>query len=231
MFVGHLAAGLALKALSPRTPTWPIMLGVSMMDILNGLFSVIGINQVHPNLASGPYLFFDLTFMDWDHSLLMALVLSGLWASLFLKNKQTAWLAGLAVFSHFLIDWPVHNQDLALYPHSKVHLGWGLWGQLGTSSWVLEGVFSAALLVFAWRRMRPLGVNLTGPIALLTVAFLNVSPWLSPLQWVAPLPQPWPQLLFGLLTGGSFVLLSGMLIWLINREQQAAPALATMIKA
>lgn len=222
MFVGHLAVGVALKAGSLRTPTWPLLIGVSLMDILDGLFSVMGINQVTPNLARGPYLFFDLTFIDWDHSLLMALVLSTLWASLFRKNKTTACLAGLAVFSHFLADWPMHNNDLALYPHSTGHLGYGLWGQLGTASWVLEGLFSAALLAWAWRRMQSIGVSLAWPTALLTVAFFNVSPWLSPLQWVAPLPQPWPALLFGLLTGGSFVLLSGMLIWLIDRASGLA---------
>ncbi len=220
MFVGHLAIGVAIKAGAPRTPTWPIMIGVSLMDILNGLFSVMGINQVTPNLARGPYLFFDLTFIDWDHSLLMALVLAILWAGLFRKDKTTAWLAGLAVFSHFLADWPLHNNDLALYPHSAEHLGHGLWGRWGTASWVAEGLFSAALLAWAWRRMQALGVSLAWPVALLTVAFFNVSPWLSPLQWVAPLPQPWPQLLFGVLTGGSFVLMSGALTWLINRAAE-----------
>lgn len=226
MFVGHLAIGVAIKAGSPRTPTWPILIGVSLMDIFNGLFSMLGINQVTPNLARGPYLFFDLTFIDWDHSLLMALVLAALWAAamaaLFRKDKTTAWLAGLAVFSHFLADWPMHNRDLALYPYAAEHLGYGLWDRLGTASWLLEGLFSAALVAWAWRRMQAIGVSLMWPAALLTVAFLNVSPWLSPLQWVAPLPQPWPQFLFGLLTGGSFVLMSGLLTWLINRAMASA---------
>lgn len=227
MFVGHLAVGVAIKALSPRTPTLPIMVGVSLMDILDGLLTVLGIGLVHPNLAAGPYIYFDLSFIDWDHSLLMSLVLSALWGCLFLKDKQTALIAGFAVFSHFLGDWPFHNNDLALYPHSAAHLGYGLWGQLGTASWVLEGVLSAALLAFAWRRMQARGVSLLWPTVLLAISFFNVSPWLSPTKLMAQLPEPWPHLLFGGLTGLSFVLLAWALTWLINRaEQQAAPPLA-----
>lgn len=222
MFVGHLATGVAIKALFPRTPTFPIMMGVSLMDILDGLFAVIGINQVHPNIDTGPYIFFDLTFVDWDHSLVMALVLSVAWGALFQRDRRTALLAGLAVFSHFVTDVPVHNNDLALYPHSVDHLGYGLWGSLGTTSWVLEGVFSAALLAFAWRRMQRLGVNLTWPIALLTLSFFNVSPWLSPMKLVATLPEPWPHLLYGTLTGSSFLMLGLGLTWLINRAEHLA---------
>jgi hypothetical protein len=227
MFVGHLATGVVLKALSPRTPTMPIMMGVCWMDILDGLFAVIGIDQVIPNPETGPYIFFDLTFVDWDHSLLMALVLSALWGSLFLKEGKTALLASLAVFSHFLTDIPVHNNDLALYPHSAAHLGYGLWESLGTSAWALEGVFSAALLAFSWWRMRSIGVDLIGPIAVLTVAFLMVSPWLSPMKLVIQTPEPWPHLLYGTLTGGSFLLLGVLLTSLINRAERSSAPLMT----
>src|SRR5215472_9684859 len=109
MYVGHFAIGMAMKSVSPKTPTLPIMLGVGFMDIVDGLLIMTGADRVTPNLASGPYLFFDLTFIDWDHSALMAVVLSSLWAALFWKDKTTAGVAFLAVFSHFLADWPLHN--------------------------------------------------------------------------------------------------------------------------
>jgi hypothetical protein len=59
-----------------------------------------------------------------------------------LKDKKVALFAGLAVFSHFLADWPMHNNDLALYPFSVEHLGYDLWGKLGVISWILEGIFA-----------------------------------------------------------------------------------------
>lgn len=224
MFVGHIAVGVAIKALFPRTPTKPILIGAGLLDILDGLFVLVGIDHIQANLAAGPYVFFDLSFVDWDHSLLMAALISVLWALLFRKDKTTAWVAGLAVFSHFLGDWPVHNNDLALYPHAIEHLGGGLWGTLGTASWVLEGLFSAALLAFSWVRLRAHGVSLLWPTVALTVSFFNASPWLSPTKFAAQLPEPAPHLLYGVLTTGSFLILGLLLTWLIDRQK---PELST----
>jgi hypothetical protein len=50
--------------------------------------------------------------------------------AIFWKRKSVAFVAALAVLQHLVADWPVHNGDLALYPHAARHLGLGLW-----SSW------------------------------------------------------------------------------------------------
>ena len=217
MYVGHFATGVAIKALSPKTPTWPIILGVTFMDLVYGVFVILGIDHVTPNLGSGPYLYFDLTFIDWDHSLLMALVLSLVWALFFIRNRTTAWIAGLAVFSHFLLDWPMHNRDLALYPYSEVHLGGGLWGLLGTSSWILEGVFSAGLFVFAWQRLKRNGIFLVWPGVLMLGLFLQLSPWLSPMKFVARLDEPAIHLLHGILIIIGFMVPGLVLARMIDR--------------
>lgn len=134
MYVGHFAIGLALKARFPQTPSLPLLMGVGFLDLLDGLFIVAGFNTVTPNLLAGPYLFFDLTFIDWDHSLLAALFWSVVWAVLFIRDKRVAALAFVAAFSHFVADWPMHNADLALFPYSAQHFGLGAWGKLGTLS-------------------------------------------------------------------------------------------------
>ena len=82
-YVGHFAIGLAIKAWRPQVPAAPIIIGVGLLDILYGLFVVAGIDRIAANLQSGPYLFFDLTFIDWDHSLLMAAVVSLCWGAFF----------------------------------------------------------------------------------------------------------------------------------------------------
>ncbi|WP_291374489.1 hypothetical protein [Acinetobacter sp. UBA6720] len=125
MYVGHLAIGLAIKSKFPKVPTLPIMLGVGFLDIIDGLLIMLGLNHVTPNLQAGPYLFFDLTFINWDHSLVMAVILSIVWALFFRKDKRVALIAGFACFSHWLADWPMHNMDLALYPYSAEHMGYG----------------------------------------------------------------------------------------------------------
>jgi hypothetical protein len=44
----------------------------------------------------------------------------------------------LAVISHFFLDLPIHPKNLALYPHSSVHLGWGLWRIGATNYWWVQ---------------------------------------------------------------------------------------------
>jgi hypothetical protein len=44
----------------------------------------------------------------------------------------------LAVFSHFLLDLPMHPADMALWPGSSIRLGMGLWRTLPTGWWFVE---------------------------------------------------------------------------------------------
>jgi len=220
MYVGHFAVGMAIKAAKPELPSLPILLGVGFMDVVYGVFTALGIDRVTPNLKSGPYLFFDLTFIDWDHSLLMAVVLSLLWATFFYKDRRVALAAGIASFSHFLADWPMHNNDLALYPHAQAHLGFGLWGKLGTGSWALEGVFAAVLIAYAWRESKERGVNLLWPTVLLALMFVNLSPWLSPMKFVAALDEPAAHLANGALVTIGFLVPGLLLTCLVNSAER-----------
>ena len=222
MYVGHFAIGLAIKARYPKVPALPIMMGVGFLDLLDGIFILLGFNTVTPNLASGPYLFFDLTFIDWDHSLLAALFWSMIWGLLFIKHRAVAAVAALAAFSHFIADWPMHNSDLALYPHSIEHYGYGLWGKLGTLAWVLEGVFSAVLAVYAWRISARRGVSLVWPCAVLVVLFLQLSPVASPMKFVATLQEPLTHIFHGALVSLGFLIPGLLLTWLLDRAERVS---------
>jgi len=222
MYVGHFAIGLAIKARYPKVPALPIMMGVGFLDLLDGIFILLGFNTVTPNLASGPYLFFDLTFIDWDHSLLAALFWSMIWGLLFVKHRAVAAVAALAAFSHFIADWPMHNSDLALYPHSIEHYGYGLWGKLGTLAWVIEGVFSAVLAVYAWRISACRGVSLVWPCAVLVVLFLQLSPVASPMKFVATLQEPLTHILHGALVSLGFLIPGLLLTWLLDRAERVS---------
>ncbi|HOE17072.1 MAG TPA: hypothetical protein PK344_06610 [Syntrophorhabdaceae bacterium] len=221
MYTGHLALGVALKSKFHRVPAIPIIFGSALLDILDGIFIASGIDRVKPNPKSGPYLFTDLTFVDWDHSMLMATIWSLVWGAVFKKNKKDSILAALAVFSHFLIDVPVHNKDLAIYPYSRMRIGWGWWGSLGAFSWILEGVFCAVLLAYAWRETAKRGVSLLWPVVLIAVLFLQLSPWLSPLKFVGGIRKPYIHRLIGALTTIGFLAPCLLLTLLINRAERA----------
>lgn len=220
MYVGHFAIGLALKARFPRTPAIPIMIGIGFMDILDGIFIMLGWDRVTPNLHSGPYLFFDLTFIDWDHSLLAAIFWSVVWGACFLKDRRVAAIAAVAVFSHFLADWPMHNNDLALFPLAASHIGLGLWGKLGTWSWVIEGLFAASLIAYAWVKLAKRGISLLWPTVVLTLLFFQMSPWMSFMKQVATLPEPATHLWHGGLVTIGFLIPGLVITWLLNREEK-----------
>jgi len=222
MYAGHFAIGLALRARHPELPAWPAILGAGFLDLLDGAFIVLGWDRVHADLAAGPYLFFDLSFIDWDHSLLMAFVWSLAWAALFLKDKRVALLAAVAGFSHFLADFPVHNHDLALFPGAEMHFGWGFWSRLGAGAWILEGVFTALLCAYATRLNQRRGARSLWTNATVALLFVSLSPWLSPMKPVAKLPEPTAHLLHGVLVALGFLLPGLALSWLCERAERRA---------
>jgi len=149
----------------------------------------------------------------------MAVVLSLVWASLFWRDKRTAWVAGLAVFSHFLADWPLHNRD-----YSDAHLGYGLWGRLGTTSWLLKGAFCLAQIAFAGWRNSARGVSYRWVFLVLDLVFFQTSPWLSPMKFIAQLSEPAAHLVSGALGAIGFLITGLFLTWLIDRAEQSPVA-------
>ena len=218
MYAAHFAIGLALQSRAPRQPAWPIVLGVGLLDLLNGLFIVMGWDQVSPNLAAGPYLYFDLRFIDWDHSLLAAGLWSGAWGLLCWHRSRALAAWGLvAALSHWVADWPVHNHDLALFPFSDQHVGAGLWGQLGPWAWWLEGGLVLGLIGLAWQQARLRSADWRWPCLVVTALWLGLNPWLSPMRWMAVWPEPWAHLGQGTLVGLGFLLPGLVLMALLAR--------------
>jgi hypothetical protein len=89
---------------------------------------------------------------------------------------------GAAVFSHFLLDLPMHPPDLALWPNSAPHLGFGLWRALPTGWWFVELAVIAAGWAYYVTRSRGSATFGGSPRAIgLTLLVLHVmnSPWLS----------------------------------------------------
>jgi hypothetical protein len=163
-----------------------------------------------------PSLFYDLTYIDWDHSLLMAVVWSLVWGAFFLRNRQVAIVAALAAFSHFFADWPLHDNDMALYPGSDFHFGSGLWESLGTTAWILEGVFSAALAAYFWHANARRGIKSHWPCLVLLLLFLQISPWVSPMKFTATLSNT---AIPAVLIVTTFLGLGLLFSWLITRAE------------
>jgi hypothetical protein len=182
MYAGHFAAGLAIKATEPRAPTWALLLGAGLLDVLFPIFAFAGLERARVTPGQSPG--FALDFIDWSHSLTMALVWSIVFALGFARRGiAIAAAAGAAVFSHFVLDVPMHPADMALWPHSAQHVGFGLWHALPHGWWFVELGVIALLLTFYVARARKLGTfGGRAWIACAVVLILHAvnSPWLAP---------------------------------------------------
>ncbi|EJT52175.1 hypothetical protein A1Q1_06281 [Trichosporon asahii var. asahii CBS 2479] len=204
MYIGHFAIAVLAHALLRDVHALPLLLGTSFLDLLDGLLAFPGVTQVRANANAGPYLFYDLIFIDWDHSLSAAAFWSLVCLPLCLAagyEQRTALATAAVCLSHWLADWPMHNHDLALYPHSERHFGGALWSRLGTWSWILEGLLSALCLIFAARQRQ---MSKWVPVTF-AVLFLQLSPWAAPTQFAASLSGNAASRLYGVLIVLGFI--------------------------
>lgn len=140
MYAAHFAAGLAIKSRAPQAPTSALLIGAFLPDFI---WIGLGLAGVEP--SQGP-AFFD----DWSHSLASILIWATVFSLLFYrKGLAVAFPVWLAVSSHFLLDLPIHPKDLALYPHSPTHLGWGLWS-IGTRNYWYVQLCVLTVLTFVY---------------------------------------------------------------------------------
>lgn len=117
--------------------------------------------------------------------------MASLLAGVFWKQGRAVMVgAWIAVFSHFVLDFPVHPKRLLLYPSPRVPLGWDLldWGSargwLGiTNDWWLQTLVLVALLaVYVWSMRRtsmPMSLIAASCIVVLSAQLLMLSPAIS----------------------------------------------------
>lgn len=192
MYAGHFACAVALLGARPRTPRWVPFVGIGVLDLLDGVGVAAGVEHVSPD--PGVPLGISLDYIDWDHSLVMALAWAIGFAALVAwryRNRQDvaglALVAALAVFSHFVTDAVVHNGDLALWPGSDVKLGLWLWQLFPIGSWFVELAIVAALCAFGiylgWREARVAPREWRRALVVIGVLQLSFLPPLSALRF------------------------------------------------
>ena len=130
MFVGHYGVSFAAKRVEPAIPLWVLFIAVQLLDVLWAPFVLLGIEKVRivPGItASNPL---DLYYMPYTHSLLAAIGWSVVAFLVYRAVRpvppRAATIVGLAVFSHWVLDFLVHRPDLPLYDNTA-KVGLGLW--------------------------------------------------------------------------------------------------------
>jgi hypothetical protein len=130
MFIGHFAAALAAKKIDNKPSLGVTVIAAQWLDLLWPVLLLTGTEKVMIN--NDPAAAIPLSFTDYpiSHSLLMVLVWSLLFGSIyfiFSKNLKSSILIGALVLSHWVLDWLVHVPDLPLSPFGKTKVGLGLW--------------------------------------------------------------------------------------------------------
>ena len=114
--IAHLGLGLAAKPVASRVPVGVLVLATEATDLLWGVLALAGVE----NTQSSP----------WSHSLFTSVILAalaGLLAARLYRHRPIGAVIGLAVFSHWLLDFVVHPPDLPLLFNGSPTAGLGLY--------------------------------------------------------------------------------------------------------
>lgn len=142
MFVGHYGISLALKKYDKTLSLGFLFIAVQLLDIAFFIFLPLGIENMRIVPGFTQYNSYDFYNLPFTHSLLGTII----WASatylvfryLILRNPtrsesekaRTAFIMGIAVFSHFILDFFVLTPQLPVIPGIDFKIGLGLWNFL-----------------------------------------------------------------------------------------------------
>ena len=158
MFVGHYGVAFAVKSERNKIPLW-VLFVVQLLDFLWAPFVLLGIEKVRmvPGITATNSL--DLYYMPYTHSLVGALVWSGL-AALVYKvasgakaSRAAALIVAFAVFSHWILDLIVHRPDLAIYDDT-LKVGFGLWNYRGLEFGLEIAILVGGILLYLKKTIR-----------------------------------------------------------------------------
>jgi hypothetical protein len=179
MFIAHFGVGFAAKAAAPKTSLGSFFLASQFVDLLWPSFLLLGLERVRIQPGNTLVTPLDFSYYPFSHSLAAVVV----WAILVALVYQTirhyqrgAWVLGLAVVSHWVLDLVVHRPDLPLVPGGGSKVGFGLWSSLGGTLAVEFAIF--AIGVFLYLRATR-AADKTGSYALWAVVVFLAAAYLA----------------------------------------------------
>ncbi|MDA9230390.1 hypothetical protein OAI46_00125 [Alphaproteobacteria bacterium] len=131
MFIGHFAAGIALKGADKKIPLWALLIAVQLVDIATMIFVLLGWEKLDIVPGFTKTNDFDM-FMPITHSLIMTPVWAAIGAGLYKlydrhADKTALLIIAAAVACHWFLDLLVHVPDLPILFSEDWKFGFGLW--------------------------------------------------------------------------------------------------------
>ncbi len=128
--IGHLAAGFAAKPVTPKVSLWVLLIAAETNDLLYFLFTSIGLEQKVSSTMdfNQGVTYLTSSINPWSHGLFMSAIWSVVAAAIalfFYRDRRSAGIIGLVVFSHWLLDFLMHSNLPLLFDGSPL-VGLGL---------------------------------------------------------------------------------------------------------
>jgi membrane-bound metal-dependent hydrolase YbcI (DUF457 family) len=185
VFIGHFAVAFATKKVAPKASLGTLVIAASFLDVVWPVLVLLGVERfrIVPGFtAVNP---FDFVHYPWSHSLLMTAVWSLLFALVYFGVKGdragAVWV-GIAVASHWVLDFVSHRPDMPLYPGGGERLGLGLWQSL-PATFAVEGLmFATGVVLYAQvtKSRDRIGTIAWWAFVALLVALYVPGPWSPP---------------------------------------------------
>ena len=151
MFIGHFAAGLAAKHVTPRPSLGTMFLASQFIDLLWPILLIAGLEHVEIdpgntvvtplNFASYPYSHSFLGVLGWS------LLVGGVYYAV-RKHLASSLVVGALVMSHWVLDVLTHRPDLPLVPWSDLKVGLSLWNSLPVTVLVEGSMYAFGAYVY-----------------------------------------------------------------------------------
>ena len=201
MFLGHVGIGLGLKAAAPRASLGTLLLASLFIDLLWPFLLLLGFEHVEISPGDTALTPLSFTYYPFSHSLLAVVF----WAALFggityliRRSSRHAWVFGMAVLSHWVLDLLVHKPDLQLLPGLPFRVGFGLWNSLPATLVIEFLIFIVGIGLYCYTtkpKERWAFLGFWGMIVFLVVMYLGnvfgppppsvmAIAWLGQAQWL-----------------------------------------------
>src|SRR5437667_1199719 len=135
MFVGHYSVAFAARSERNKIPLWILFVAVQFLDYIWATLVLLGVEKLRviKGFTAGSML--DSYYHPYSHTVITSLMWSvagSVFYHLFcsrhgcLYRKSASVVVGLAVFSHWVLDFIAHPRDLPIYDN-RWKVGFGLW--------------------------------------------------------------------------------------------------------
>ena len=163
MFVGHYGVAFAAKSQRNKIPLWVLFVAVQFLDYIWATLVLLGIEKLRviKGFTAGSML--DSYFHPYSHSLITvvlwscvaALAYKLLCSSLgYVYKKPAAFIVGLAVFSHWILDLIAHPRDLPIYDNTW-KVGFGLWNYRDPEFALEIAMLAGGIMLYLARNVLP----------------------------------------------------------------------------